>query len=391
MNKSTRILPFLLAGFLCAAPLSASPLLSVGENGDVFFQLNSVATTSDNIFLSSENKVDDVTITVTPSLIFDYGRGATALKSSLRVGYSIIRYIDNSEFDLEAPAINWDASYAGPRYTLSANAGYDESQRNEEDRLRNRSLVKTENTRAGASIRYTITPRSSFRVGVSYDDLNYKSTGEQRASNRDRTTVSVPVDYFHELTPRLDGSIGFRYRANEIERFDNEAIVTNNSNTDDYFFNVGLTGDLTAKLTTTLRLGLQIREYEGDFSNDETFTILSTWKYDTSPSTFLEASLNRDFAISAEGSSTERTGITGTFYYIINPMWNANATASYTYSDYLFSDRTDDIYRFRLGVNYRASEYWAFSAGYLHRFLDSNVSEVEYTENSFTFSANFRY
>jgi len=367
----------LLAVFAAGPVAMASPLLSIGEHADLFATVDGSVAYTDNLTLDEFDELDDFRFIVEPGLSFELGRGLTNLDASLRVAYNFVRYADNTVFDTELWNVVANANYNAPRYTISANGGYVERQQNENDANAVRQLVTQKDAFGGADIRYTLSQKFSLGAGGEAQFIEYDGGG-----NLDRDKFTVPVNLFYELTPKLDATVGVRYRQTDVD---------GGTDSDDMFYNVGLTGALTQKFSTTFKVGYQTRDFTGDRSSEGTVTLVSASTYDLSTRTNIRFYLDRDFATSGDGNSVERTSARVTVFYFFSPRLSGNLTGAYTLSDYQTTPREDDTYRARVGLEYRVNELWSLDAFYTFRDNDSNRRGSSYTENLVQVGANFRY
>lgn len=356
----------------------ATPLLSIGEHADLFVDVDGSISYTDNLTLDENDTLDDFRFIVDPGLVLELGRGLTNLNASLNAHYGIVRYADNTVFDTELWNVVANASLTGARYTLDASGGYVERQQNQSDVNAIRTLIIQKTLFGEGNLRYMLSQKFSFGLGGRASRVEYDG-----GTNIDRDYFEVPVDLFYELSPKLDASVGFRYRLTEL---DNDL-----GNTDDYFYNVGLEGSLTEKFSTNLRLGYQQREFSGDRDSEGTITLLSTSDFDFSATSLVRLRLNRDFATGGEGQSIEQTGIGLTLFQALGPKLRGNFGGGYTYSDYENSSREDNTYRLSAGLNYQINELFSVNGRYTFRDNDSNVDLNSYTENLVSVGANFRY
>ncbi len=359
-------------------PAVGSPLLSIGDHADLYADIDGSVAYTDNLTLDENNELDDFRFIVDPGLVLDIGRGLTNLNASLSASYNIVRYADNTVFDTELWNIVGNLGFNGPRYNVSGSAGYIERQQNQSDVNAIRTLIIQKDLFAEGNLRYVLSQKFSFGLGGRASDVEYDG-----GRNVDRSYYQVPVDLFYELSPKLDASVGFRYRLTDLSEGRGE--------TDDYFYNVGLEGELTEKFTTNLRVGYQQREFSTDRDSEGTVTLLSSSNFEISPRSNLNIRLNRDFATAGEGQSVERTNVGATLFQVFTPRVNGRLGGSYTLSDYEGSSREDNTYRVRVGVDYRLNELFTLNGFYTFRDNDSNTPLNSYTENMVSVGANFRY
>lgn len=91
MNKKAYSL-LAIAPSLWLAPLSlnASPLVSIGDNADLFFNGSSSVRWTSNLFRDEVNETSDVIFTVTPGLELNVGRGMANADFSILTSYDLV-------------------------------------------------------------------------------------------------------------------------------------------------------------------------------------------------------------------------------------------------------------------------------------------------------------
>jgi hypothetical protein len=376
--ETMKILTVAALSSLAASPaLFSSPLLSIGEHADLYAEVSGSVMYTDNLTLDENDELDDFRFILTPGAVLEVGRGLTNLNGSLNAQYGFVRYADNTNFDTELWNVVGDLSFSGPRYTAGVLGGYVEKQQNESDLNAVDQLVIQKTAFAGANVKYTLSQKFSLGASGRFDNITYDGGG-----NLDRDIYTVPVDVYYELTPKLDATAGLVYKQTDVQ---------DGVDTDDYFYNVGLTGALTEKFSTTFKVGYTVRDFTGDQESEGMLTLDSSSSYDATERGTLRFGLNRDFVTGGQGDSIERTGIRATYFYLLSPRLTTDLTGSYTYADYQTSSREDNTWLGRVGASYRINALWSMNAFYTFRDNDSNLDGSSYTENAVQVGANFRY
>lgn len=365
-----------------AAWLQASPLFSVGDNVDVFFDGSSSLRWSSNLFNDSEDEVDDLLLTVTPGFEVDFVRGESNVDLSLVASYDLLRYHDRNEVDTELAHVKALGSYETARLDLNASASFDESQTaSSQGQNLPGQLFESEATRAGLEGEYQLSPKFSFGAGLNYNETKYVSANTVGAF-ADREQVSVPVDLYYELTPKLDLSLGYSRVEAEVGAAGSAAYdqVTN-------FYSLGARGDLLPKLSGFLKLGYR----ENEFTNKEMFGADLDFSYAVTQKLTSFLALSRDFGVGGAGDSTENSSIKLRANYSIDEQYSVSANLGYDLRDYQNSDREDDQYSAGVRLNYVLDQNWRLSTGYTYSENDSSVAASSYINHSLNLSASLRY
>ena len=381
--KKFLFLPLCAASLACTSNVSsASPLVSIGDNADVFFNGKSNLRWSSNLFKDDSGEVDDLLLTVSPGLELNVGRGVSNADLTLMSSYDVLRYQDRTEVDTELAHVKALGSYESGRYELSASASFDENQSASTETPARGQLFESDVVRAGVEGEYRLSPKFAFGAGVDYSDSEYTSANAIGTLS-DVEELSIPVDLFYELTPKLDVSLGYVRRDAEIGTGANATPYDQLS----HFYNVGLRGELLPKLDGFLKLGYRENEFtdRGMFGADFDLTYAVSNKL----TSFLM--LSRDFGVGGAGDSTENSSIKLRADYRINPNYTIGANLGYDLRDYQGNNREDTQYSAGLSLSYVLNESVRFGAGYDYTEKDSTEAGSEYVEHALKLSASLRY
>jgi len=244
----------------------AAPLVSIGDNADLFFNGSSSVRWTSNLFRDEEEEEDDVIFTLSPGFELNVGRGVSNADFSVITRYDIIRYADNDDLNTETFHIRALGSYSSSRLDLNGSASFDEEQTTSGQEQTGEDLddlIETDNYAARLDGEYRFSPKFSFGAGVNYRNKEYTSYEDPFA---DRETWTVPLDVFYELTPKVDLSVGYSYSHTEVEEratpsFDLPfSTYMGEYDTESHFFNIGARGNLLPKLNGFFKVGYRVRE-----------------------------------------------------------------------------------------------------------------------------------
>lgn len=391
INKNLLFVPStILAGLV--APFSAaqaSPLVSIGDQVDVFFTGASNLSWQSNLFRDDVNEVEDFLLTLSPGFDFNFGRGVSNADFRVVTRYDILRYDKSDDWDTETFHIKALGSYQASRLTLNGAVSFDENQTTLQDNVTPGLLVESDTTAANVKGEYVVSPKFSVGSGVSYSEREYTS---QAASYADRETYSIPVDVFYELTPKVDLSFGYQYSTSDVEATTTQP---NAYETESHFFNVGARGALLPKLVGSVKVGYrqQNTDYSGAVADkdDSGLGIDTSLVWSQSPKLTHTLLIARDFGSSAVGSRVEESSVNYKTSYRIDSQWGASTNFGYSLREYLESSREDIYYSAGARVSYVPNQYWSFSGGYTYMDNDSDVSANSYNNHKLDVSASLRY
>jgi hypothetical protein len=382
MNTHGRLFALVALG---ASSLSAAPFVALGDNAELFLTGSVVINHDDNIYLrpgtTLRPEVSDTILTVSPGVDLQFGRNA-ATSGNLYFREDILRYSDNDQQNTELANFGFNSLYNNGKSKLDVGASFAEYAQN--DALVPGFIVSRDVTSARALSEFAATDKTSVAVGVRYDKTDYSGA----AGLRDSTIWSVPLDAYFEYSPKLQWSVGYRYRTTDLANN-----TATNSDSEDHFVNIGARGEFTPKLSGQVRVGYGLRNF--DVGGDRSLLgVDSSLTYTYSPKTTYSLSLNSDFGASALGQSTESVSAGLGTNTRIDEQWSWNANLFYRQIDFVAGGVTahsDDFVQGSVGVAYVYNRLVNFTASYTLRSNSSNDASYEFTNNVFSLGANLRY
>lgn len=393
LAASTFVLPF-------ATPTAAA-LVSIGDHANLFFNGSATVRADDNIFLDESDEESDVIFILSPGLELDIGNSTNAnVNLSYREDFYL--YTDNSDLDSNQSNVYLDAFWSQARLDLSLNASFEQLIQASPDTLViPGQLVERDFTRAGIRGEYEIGARTSASVGIDSSFTSYESP-----VFADRDIVSIPVNFYYELTPLVDVSLGYRYRQTDVD--DRLSILSvapslvfgparPGVDYEDHYFNVGVRGELAPKLIGEARVGYQERQLDNDEGDDSGLSFGVDLSHFTTARTTLTAGLFRDYETGGRGAGILSTGGSLGVNHALSHLLSARAGVNYFERDWETNapgdsiGREDETLDFNVGVTYSPNMYLDLSAGYIFRTNDSSFDAFEYDSNILSFTAALRY
>ncbi len=389
MKATKNCLNLLLKGFALLLPglsLTAAPMVSIGNNMDLFFNGRASVEMNDNITLDPSNELDDVVFHFVPGIEINFGRGQTNGDFTIIWQEDFVRYTEEDQFDSQQTSIIASGSYETPKFSGGVNLSYLERQSNTNNVNFIGSLIQQDIVNLGANGEWVLSPKTSFGGGLKYTDISYKGFAE--AIIPDRETLTLPINFYYSISPKLDFSAGYQYRDVDIE----DQTGAPGNDPEDHFLNVGLRGEFNPKLTGNIRVGFQERSFSVAGQDDESsLAVDGELIWEASPKTQVTTRLFSDFGIGGAGGSIEQRGINFDLDYGLSQLWFMNANLGFENSDYVNSTREDDLINFGVGVRYVPNEYVTVSAGYSYSDNDSSLAIADYSQNILKITASLRY
>ena len=383
-----------VASFALLQSAKAAPLVSIGDNADVYFNGSTSLQWTSNLFRDEDDEEDDVVWMISPGFEVNVGRGLANADLSIITRYDIRRYFDNDDLDVELFSIKAIGSYRSSRLDLNGSAGFSEQKSGTGGRDI-QDLIESDNINGSINAEYRVSPKFSFGAGFNYREKDYVTYEEFFA---DRETFQIPLDLFYELTPKVDLSVGYTYSETDVGAL--PAIVAPFPfgrparaayTTEDHFINIGARGNLLPKLTGFFKVGYKIRDDDRSGSSSRsTLGVDADFTWAVTPKFTARLGLSRDFGVGEEGESTENTSANLSANYSLNSYFALTGFGSYTIRDYE-DGRDDNQYEFGARLTYRPIRYWRFSAGYTYSENDSDAFDRSYVDHSIDISASLRY
>lgn len=375
MNFTKSFPSLLLAGAALLGATRASASVPLGDGAEAFVTLKGGLEYNDNLFLADNNADSDTIWRLTPGVDVLFGQNSLA-QGTFTYTEEFKFYSDNSEIDTSLSTINATLAYDNTKTKVDAKAGYQQLDQPTAD-ARGAGLVKRDVTNASIDGEFNITEKTSFKLGIAYNDTDYAS-----ATFGDWEYVQIPLNYYYEVAPKLDASFGFAYKDN--------VIGNGQPDTEEYYYNVGARGDLAPKLTGELSLGYKQSEPTvGD--SESTFGIDSKFTYAYSEKTSLDANLSNGFGFSGIGERYRTLAFGGGITSSVNEQLQLGARLTYSNNSYLTTTQDDDLISANVSATYKYSEYITLAGSYAYTDNASNKAGSDFTGNVLILSASLRY
>lgn len=373
-----------LAAFTCG-PVLALAGSGIVLNDDTSLHFTGVGQVryEDNVKLTEHNAQSDTVFSIIPGAELDYKGGQT--NGQLTVSEDFERYASKRDLDADLFTGIGELNYDGGMTKIDSRIGYRQmsqysvSARNADQSFRHDLLD------ASINGNWSATAKTSIGTGVMFDRTNYSTSGYA-----DNQHISLPLDVYYAVTPKVDLSVGYRYGDTWVQKLPVPApAVPANFDSTDHFFNVGARGEFTPKLKGQARVGYQLRDFVRG-SSTSGLGLSGGLTYVYSPKTSFDLTVSNDFANSVLGNSQEvfavRTG--GKFEF--TPQWSAQAGLSFEATKYANSTRKDDFFVGDMALAYAVSDTVSLQGSYAYRTNSSNAG-ASFNSNLLSLGISLRY
>jgi len=374
-----RTSPLFLSLGLAGSVASATPLGTSGLNG--FLTLDTSVNVDDNVTLAPK-KVDDLWFNLTPGFIVENDRkdpkNAAPVSTALNAGYAFNRFAERSRLNSNLLNAEGKAGYDSGKTSFQGLLSFRENSQNSPDvRLTDR-LVRNDVFKAAARGGFAPTEKSRAETSVTFTDTRYKDVGF--ASNE---TTEIPVEFYHEATPKLGLGAGYQFRDTKVKGSAADS-------TDNFFF-LAARGDLLPLLSGKVRVGYGSRSLERAGTHG-TFGFDSQLDFKATEKTALNLALSNDFGVSGTGESQRNLTLALGGDSKLDATWGAGGRVLYRQINYL-KGGADDYYEFEAKANHQWSKQVDLKAALTYRRLEggSARSASNFNNTVLSVAASLRY
>ncbi len=381
MKKIT--LTSLLSAFALAA--NAAPLVSIGDQTDIFFRGAVLGNYNSNVTYANTNKIDDYAGTLRLGLDAQYGK-TSKFKASFSYYEDFTKYVDNHEFNCNLAHIAANASYTESRWNVSAYFTFDQNRQNDADTWQANQqgwLVRYNSWTAGVKGQYDFSEKIYGTGAFGWTAVEYTGNWDQLYYSHD--TYSVPLSLLYRATEKIAVGLSYQYRYTEYDR------LGANYGRDDNFIGVTVNGEIAPKMTCEWYVGAQNYKIDGEKST-WTFATNLTLGYEVSEKCGVYVKASRDFGSSAGGYTTTYTFGEGGVNYYFNPKVVGTASLRYTETEYSnYQNRTDETIWTRVGVSYIPNKFVTLGVNYNYINNSSDIDYANYNQHLISFNVSLRY
>ena len=343
----------------------------------------------DNIFSLNSNKVHDWYFQVSPDLLLQLQGSKNLVELEYRA--DIYRYVDTGDAnDVEDHNFRAGADIKLNKleFTLSDLARRAHELRSEENPAVIGITPLSKYWNNDLSVGVTYQPVDRFKVGISYENyfIDYDLDENQFRNRMDNSGLLTLYYRFLAKTSLLVQGI---YR--DIDHTQNTALA-NSLDSREYWALGGLTWDITAKTTGTIRGGYEWKDFKDPSRKDfQSGVYLISAEHRFTPKTSVLLDGTRQANESDDPSVNYYTTTNGraTVKWIPITKFQVAPFGAYTYNAYggevtVDGDtarRKDNIWAAGIDLSYFMNKWVTIAVGYQHSKRSSNLTFYDYTDN----------
>ncbi len=359
------------------------------NNSAFHLGIDTSITHDDNVYLTEEDNVSDQIMSISPGLNFAFGQNSL-LHGSANYQVEFLKYAKDTAPSTHLTHSNVALGYNDERLTLSASAAYNENYQNTRQTITagSRAIFETDTLNLGGNGEVSLSPLTSLSSGASYSLTTYDFPGLF-----DRTSYSIPFNVYYKATPKLDLSLGASYRS--------EKSKGHGTGAEDWFYNLGLRGNFTAKLSGSLSAGYRTRQGENGL-DDSMLGFTAGLNLELTVKSALSFNASRDFNVSAQGQSLENSSYSLSLSSSFTPQWSASTHVSYQQIDYgsqiygsvagaQSTSRKDDYWEGGFSTSYLFTSWLSSAASYTLRSNSSSINGANFSNNLLSLTVSLKF
>jgi Putative beta-barrel porin 2 len=368
---------------------SMTPASSLSANSKFSVTADLSVRHDDNVYLTSNDKVGDTIIAVTPGVEFHFGQNSLT-HGSLNYKTAFTRYADKTAPNVSLGSGSGDFGYDNGALAVAAAASFQQINQNNADvaALGQKAIYRRDLSAASGSVESHLTAKTSLKTGVNYSKSEYKTAGLTGSQE-----TEVPLKFYYETTPKVSLSTGVAYRWVNPQNGGEKG--------KDLDYNVGARGNFTAKLNGEFSLDYRTRQV-GDTDRENLWGLNGALNYELTPKTTSSLVFSRDFNTGALGESLKNSSYALKLSTDLSPQWLLGGGVTFRQIEYGPSvfrvnstptvvDRNDQYWEGNLQASYLYRSWLSATADFTLRRNHSSLSGAEFSNAILSFMLGWRY
>ncbi len=322
----------------------------------------------------TEGAVEDTfAFVIDPTLSLKLGSSDSRFSIDGELGLAIRETTSLPELDAEDIHFSLDASYQADRSSWSMQSSYTENSMPDHE-TRSISNATQSSLRWSGSYRYS--SKSRLAAEIVYTDMSFDDQPDINYNDSD--TFALPIRALYRISEDLEVGAGARFR-NRSDEF--------NPNTKDTAWQIALSGKLSSKVNSDLRLGYLDQSTIG--KNGLFVSGSLNWK--TSDSTNLELQLSRDTHSTSFAFSTLRERASLNWLWKLSEKLTFKSNLSLVMEDYQGLNQVENQLGLNAGLFYESGERFYSSVNLGLNKTNSNQLNRDYEAMVANFANGWRF
>lgn len=367
------------AGAVMLGPVNLSPYVDFN------------AVYEDNIFVQNDNTVSDYYFIVSPGMLVQRIAGENQYELEYRA--DVFRYVDTGpENDVENHNLRLGLAIDSPsRLSLSLS---DLGKRGHEPRseqnfgvVRITQINEYWSNDAELGLTYAVSERFSLGLGYRNYYIDYDLAAQ---AFRDRMDNGASLTLYYKFMPKTSVLVEGIYK--NVDHLRSGLAAARMLDSNEYWAMAGLTWEVTAKSTGTVKAGYEWKIFKDPGSKDFKSPIfIVSVQHDFSPKTSVTLSGRRQAIETDDPLVAYYTTVQADLGLAYRPTGKITAAATGSWARDSYADETtvagdngrrvDRAWSAGVDISYRMNKWLAFSAGYRHTKRSSTLPIYDYTDN----------
>jgi hypothetical protein len=339
-----------------------------------------------NIFEVPSGSQDDVIFKTIPGFVLELPVGRHKLDLGFRA--EILRYVDLDSQDTEHYFVLGNVLLDFPG-GLKFRLKEDFARTSDPPGTELTGRIESTTNVLAPSVEYGFTRR--FAVGLDYVWTTVRFDEETGVDQLDRNEHTLGLTGFYRIQPRTDLLMTFAYGTKNFDGFSGVAGV--DRDVDRFIWAVGVRGEITPRLVSTLRLGYEIREPKhGNVGEYRGFVASGDLVWHPTERTRISLVIERSVQESVFATNTAYVATLGTLTaeHFFTPKLLVTGRVFGGHGDYFekaprvsggLDWREDWLFAYSVGVEYQVQKWLAVSADYTHSRRESNFDTFDFTND----------
>jgi hypothetical protein len=334
-----------------------------------------------NVFQVPSRSQDDVIFKTIPGFVLELPLGRHKIDLGFRT--EILRYLDLDSQNTEHYFVlgNLLLDFPGG---LKLGLKEDFARTSDPPGTELTGRIKSTTNVLSPSAEYGFTRR--YAIGLDYVWTSVSFDDDTGVQQLDRDEHTVGVTGFYKIQPKTDLLVNFSYGIKDFDSA-NERDVTR------YISVIGVRGELTSRLLSTLRVGYEVRDPDrGSVGAYSGFVVGGDFVYQATERTRLSLVAERSVqeSVFATNFAFLANLLTLSAEHFLTPKVLLTARVFGGYGDYFekaqkvsgrFDWREDWLGGLSVGVEYQIQKWLAVSADYTHARRDSNFDNFDFKDD----------
>jgi hypothetical protein len=342
-----------------------------------------------NVFQVPSGSQDDVVFKMIPGFVADYSFGPHSISAGYRA--EILKWLDLTSEDTVHHIGVAQLRLDFPRLLVNVRDDFTRTSDPPNSELVGRILSNTNVLAPEAE--YRLSPRFSLGANYAWTHVSFDDRAVGEDLDRDEHLIGASV--FYKVLPKADLRLSYDYGIKRF-RFQSDRDVSR------HLLLVAVRGDITSKLSSTFRIGVERRDPDSSFQPGYTGLIMGgDWIYRPTDRTMLTLTTDRSVNESTFGDVP---------YYVTTSMavgvqqqlWrkvtvSAKGTVGrneYPNKQTLLGKtdwRDDFFYAYGVGADYEIQPWISVGVEYTHTARRSNFDTFDFSDDKFTVKASLQF